>query len=396
MNRLWSLCHAVAVIAMLTVAAVPATSAEAADFSSSGPPRALKGVAGAYEWRFEAARGPSPFDRIALHRIATGPKPPERPAAVVLFLPGTNMNGEVAIDDPRYNFALYLASKGIDTWSMDYRTHFIPPQTPESDLAELKGWTNELFESDIDDAADFVMANTHRTKLFASGFSRGVEFAYLYAARHPDRVAGLVVLDGFVGDMPMMPGAPSGYADDLGGKHLTYDKRKTLMELVIQNPDGPAPIPKYKTARENLEHVVYDAAAFGGAGGLANPQGGFSDPIVLARVMLPYDRWWPSIQNHESSFTPDLKHALSESKIPVVAFSSTNIAARWPGMVRGSASSTGSSDVTFKQLDGWGHLDVLCGTKAESEVYAPVAAWITQRARWGKLLTAMNHWLRQT
>ena len=55
------------------------------------------------------------------------------------------------------------------------------------------------------------------------------------------------------------------YADDIGGEHLTYDKRHTLMQMVIDNPDQPAPIPKYKTARENLEHVVYARADFSAA-----------------------------------------------------------------------------------------------------------------------------------
>ena len=218
------------------------------------------------------------------------------------------MNGEIGIDDPRHNLMVYLATKGIDTWTLDYRTHFIPPATSDSDLSELKGWTNELFESDIDAASAFVSASTHRVKLFTGGFSRGVTFAYLYAARHPDRVAGLVMLDGSISDHPMMPGSPSGNADNVGGKHLTFDKRKLLMQMVIANPDGPAPIPKYKTTRENLEHVVYDAAKFGGSGGLANPIGGFSDAPTLARVLVEDDRWWPSVQDYE-----ELAHARAEA-----------------------------------------------------------------------------------
>ena len=256
------------------------------------------------------------------------------------------MNGEIGIDDPRHNLMVYLAAKGIDTWALDYRTHFIPPATSESDLSELKGWTNELFESDIDAASAFVSASTHRVKLFVGGFSRGVTFAYLYAARHPDRVAGLVMLDGSISDHPMMPGSPSGNADDVGGKHLTFDKRKLLMQMVIANPDGPAPIPKYKTTRENLEHVVYDAAKFGGSGGLANPLGGFSDAPTLARVLVEDDRWWPSVQDYESSLTPELKQSLAGSKIPVIAFASTNMGSRFTSAVRAAASSTGSSDVS--------------------------------------------------
>ncbi len=360
--------------------AFAAAASVRADFSPVAT-RELKGAPGIYEWRFQTPVGTSPFDQIALHRVAAGPKPPDHPAAVVLFLPGTNMNGEVGIDEPHHNLMVYLATKGIDTWALDYRTHFVPPETPESDLAELKGWTNALFESDIDVAVRFILNSTHASKLFVAGFSRGVTFAYLFAARNPQRVTGLIVLDGFISDQPMVSGGPSGYADDLGGKHLTYDKRKVLMQLVIANPDGPAPIPKYTTARENLEHVVFDAAAFGGSGGLGNPLGGFSDAPTLARVLLPEDRWWPSIQNYENPLTPELARALGSSKIPVIAFSSTNMAPEWPGRVRDATKLTGSPEVSFTELKDWGHLDVLCGTKAEAQVYAPIAAWITQRAK---------------
>ena len=265
----------------------------------------------------QATVGKSPFDKIALHRVAKGPNPTAHPEAVVLYLPGTNMNGEVALDDPRYSFQVYLAEQGVDVWSMDYRTHFIPPQTPQTDLSELAGWTNDLFESDIDAAAKFVSEKSGRSRIFVAGFSRGVEFAYLFAAKHyPERVAGIIALDGFIPTHPMSakPLEPGEYAEDIGGKHLTYDKRYTLMQMVIENPDQAAPIPKYKTARENLEHVMYDAAP--GNGAFANMQAGHSDAVVLAKLLIAYDRYWPSVQDGENPFTPELLASLKASKIP--------------------------------------------------------------------------------
>ncbi len=361
--------------------ALGAVSVSEAEFSAVGAARELKGAAGIYEWTFQATVGKSPFDKIALHRVAKGPNPPAHPQAVVLYLPGTNMNGEVALEDPRYSFQVYLAEHDIDVWSMDYRTHFIPPQTPESDLSELAGWTNDLFESDIDAAAKFVSEKTGRDRLLVAGFSRGVEFAYLYAARHPGRVAGIIALDGFIPRPPMRatPAQPGHYADDIGGEHLTYDKRHKLMQMVIDNPDKPAPIPKYKTARENLEHVMYDAAP--GNGAFANPQGGFSDAVVQARLLIGYDRYWPAVQDGENPFTPELLASLQASKIPVIAFASTNFGAQWPARVEESAKSTGAPDPSFTGLDNWGHLDVLVGTKSESKVFAPAAAWIKQHEK---------------
>ena len=364
--RLWML---------IAILGLPASARAADEFHATGAARELKGAPGIYEWTFAADVGKSPFDKIALHRVAKGANPPEHPGAVVLYLPGTNMNGEVALEDPKYSFQVYLAEHDVDVWAMDYRTHFIPPATAESDLAELAGWTNDLFESDIDAAAKFVSEKTGRDKLFVAGFSRGVEFTYLYAARHPERVAGIIALDGFIPNHPMRVVPAGDYADDVGGKHLTYDKRFKLMQMVIDNPDQPAPIPKYKTARENLEHVVYDART-GGNGGLGNPEGGFSDPVVLAKLMISYDRYWPAVQDGENPFTPAMLDSLHASKIPVIAFASTNFGASWPAMVEASARATGAPDPSFAKLDRWGHLDLLAGTKSESEVFAPTVAFI--------------------
>jgi len=365
-----------------------ATVASAADFQAVGAPRChtllTQGIftfPGICEWTFQATVGKSPFDKIALHRVGKGPNPPAHPEAVVLYLPGTNMNGEVWLDDPRYSFQVYLADQGVDVWSMDYRTHFIPPETPQNDLSELLGWTNDLFESDIDAAAKFVSEKSGGAGLFVAGFSRGVEFAYLYAAMHPERVAGIIALDGFIPSHPMRAGPlpPGYYAEDVGGKHLTYDKRRSLMQMVIDNPDQPAPIPKYKTARENLEHVMYDTA--GGNGAFANPQGGYSDAVVLAKLLIAFDRYWPAVQDGENPFTPDLLASLKQSKIPVIAFASTNFGASWPAQVEAASKSTGATDPSFTKFDNWGHLDLLVGTRSESEVFAPTAAWLKQHEK---------------
>ena len=366
-----------------SVDSADAAAAKHGDFAALGSARSFDTVPGVYEWTFRLRRGPSPFDRIGLHRVTRGPRPAANPAIVVLYLPGTNMNGEVAVADPRYSMPLYLAEHGVDFWALDYRTHFIPPATPETDLAELKGWTNELFESDIETAARFVMKATGRSRIFVAGFSRGVSFAYLFAARHPQAVEGLVIFDGWIAaDKPAATPAANRNADDIGGAHLTYDKRKALMEAVIANPDGPAPLPKYKTARENLEQVVYGAGGvFGGHGGLANPIGGYSEAVVLARLLAGYDRYWPAVQDDENSFTPADLVRLGASKIPLIAFSSTNIGAQWPRRVAQSASSTGSADATVKALSGWGHLDVICGTHAEAEVYAPTLEFLKRHRK---------------
>jgi len=273
-----------------------------------------------------------------------------------------------------------MASHGVDFWALDYRTHFVPASTSSSGLVELQTWTNEMFEADISAAARFVMATSGQPRIFLAGFSRGALFAYLYAAAHPQNLNGLVIFDGAIGHGRLGAPPPGVYADDVSGKHLTWDKRQALMQLVINNPGGPAPLPQFKTAADNLNHVVYDSAGFGGKGGLANPLAGLADPSVLARVLIRYDRYWPNVQDYEDSFTPLMATALRNSKIPVLAFSSTNIGPEWAQSVAKSAASTGSADFTVKTLHNWGHLDVICGTFAEHQVFAHALLWLKRHS----------------
>ncbi len=378
--------HFVRLAGLLTLAAVVVTplrarAAAGAGFAPAAAPRVLHTTPAVTESFFESVRGPSAFDRIGLHRLAASSK---STGPVLLFLPGTNMNGVLPMQDPRHWLPLYLAAHGVEVWTLDYRTHFIPPDTRQDQLSEMRGWTDEMFESDIDAAVDFIRTTTGQRRLFIAGFSRGAAFAYLYAAAHPRRVAGLIILDGFIltpsGYKAMAGKSPApGYATDIGGRSLTYEKRKALLELVIRDPGAPAPIAKFHSARENLEHVVYDSKAFGGRGGLANPIGGYSDAVTLAHVLLTYDRYWPAVQDSEDPLTAAMRQRLAASKIPVLAFSSTNIAPDWPAQVKKSAAATGANPSVIV-LGGWGHLDVLCGTDAEKQVYAPALAWLRQHA----------------
>src|SRR5216684_6684394 len=374
----------IAIVVLLFASGLPATSAaqnRQAAFSPAGPSHEFKGAPHVFEWVFQARRGSSPFDRIALHRVTLGPNPPVQPTLVMLYLPGTNMNGEIAIDNPRYSLPLYMASHGVDFWALDYRTHFVPPSTSSAGLTELQTWTNEMFEADISAAARFVMATSKRHQIFLAGFSRGVLFAYLYAGAHPENVNGLVIFDGAISH-GRSGSPPTGiYADDVSGKHLTWDKRQALMRLVIKHPGGPAALPRFKTAADNLNHVAYDSVGFGGKGGLANPYAGLADPSVLARVLIRYDRYWPNVQDYEDSFTPLMMKSLRNSKIPVIAFSSTNIAPDWAQGVAKSAASTGSRDITVRILRNWGHLDVICGILAEHQVFAPLLGWLTRHSQ---------------
>lgn len=352
-----------------------------ADFMPVAGMRSFKEAPGIHEWSFVARRGPSPFDRTGLERVARGKTPAASPVAVVLYLPGTFMNGAVAVDDPRYSMPLFMAGHGVDFWSFDYRTHFVPPAAAQSQLGVMAGWTDDVFLADIESAAQFVETATGHPRIYVAGFSRGAEFAYLLAARHPEEVAGVIILDGAMPSAALRGNPPPGrYADDVSGRRLTWPRREALMRTVIEHPDGPAPMPQFATARANFEHVVYTADGFfGGHGGLANPLGGFSDAVVLARTMAAYDRYWPAVQDYENPFDAETRSALMAARLPLIAFASANIGPRWSQNVAASARAAAGDGATVVTLNGWGHLDVICGTHAAADVFAPTLQWIRRR-----------------
>ena len=74
------------------------------------------------ETRWSLKRGEGAHDRIQLHRYRN--KGPAK--AVLLYLPGTNMNGTVAVADENHNLWLFLARRGVHVYALDYRTHFVP------------------------------------------------------------------------------------------------------------------------------------------------------------------------------------------------------------------------------------------------------------------------------
>ena len=102
---------------------------------------------------------------------------------------------------------------------------------------------------------------------------------------------------------------------------------------------------------------------------------------MLAKLLIALRSLLAVGAGRRESVHAALLASLKASKIPVIAFASTNFGADWPGQVEAASKSTGAPDPSFTKFDGWGHLDVLAGTKSESQVFAPTAAWIKQHEK---------------
>ena len=361
--------------------------------------RAVSGYAPLRETIWTVARPPyGQYDFIALHRITQSAEGNgAAPHSVILFLPGPHLHGEIVVPDERYDLRLYLASRGIDTWTLDYRTHFVPREQIY-DSGFMQSWTTEAFVEDVTAAANFVREISGTQRIFIGGFAHGATFAYLYAARHwREDLLGLVILDGYVLDPPdadplyrERSPTPNWFADDLEGRFMPYKRWMKILQDTIDDPAGPdfLPVPVFDNRAEALAHFLYVNTNFGAQGGLSNAKEGYADVSILARILQHQDRYWPRVQNHGGfelhrhlAAAPfDYDTALREMNVPILAFANGNIGPEWEERGEYSARATAAQDVQYKVLRQWGHLDVLLGNYAAPQVFQPVCDWLTRHS----------------
>jgi pimeloyl-ACP methyl ester carboxylesterase len=316
---------------------------------------------------FSCFRSPGQvYDRIGLRRIA----PCEDPIGpVVLYFPGVFMNGEVAGNDANYDLRLYLAQAGLRVWSLDYRTHAVPSTASPKDLEVFDDWKRDMFVDDAAWAAGFVRSADPPGPLYLAGFGFGGDMAYAVAARDDQPVGGLIILDG----VPDGPGlfrseGGRGPALDVAGTRLSFAEWQRLLRAVQRDPKGPSPVSGGK-AGSSLADLAYNAPSFGGVGGMSTARDGVTDPRVLADILLTFDRWWP----REAL---DGRTKPSKRTMPVLAFASGAQGSAWSDRVRKGAESFGGSRTTFDEVPLHGHLDLLAGKLAASEVYEPIRMWL--------------------
>lgn len=375
----------------LALALLAASSASAADapWTTAAAEAPVTGTADVRETRWETSRPPGgAYDHIRVHRYRTaGPA-----KAALLYLPGTNMNGQVALRDEDHNLWIFLARRGVEVYALDYRTAF-PLSSGVADLGFMAEWTVDAFTEDIRAAAALARKESGRAKLFVSGFSRGAFFAYAYAGVEPDGVAGLVILDGpfknhaaaaFDRGAEMAKVKASGWGSDVSGP-MGWENREKLLGAAADNPAGAALDPKFSTVGDQVSDLLYNAW---GPGGLTNTRKQTKVQNV-SRLLVGYDRWYPAIQTVEGraiasmADDPDTKVDDNFGKwtVPVLFFGSTGMGADF--LLNGiySAAKSGSKDVTLNVLEGYGHLDIVVGEKARADVFEPTLAWILERAR---------------
>jgi pimeloyl-ACP methyl ester carboxylesterase len=379
--------------AAITLSSFAAAAAAAeTGWERAGAEAAVAGAADVRETRWESARPPGgTYDRIRVHRYR-GEAPPR---AALLYLPGTNMNGHVAVSDEDHNLWIFLARRGVEVFALDYRTDFVP-NTGVADLGFMEAWGIDAFGEDIRAALALARRESGKAKVFVGGFSRGAFFTYGAAGLEPESVAGLVVLDGpFKVPTPRVPFDKAtelqklrdskAWGSDVSGA-LGWDNRYRLLSAAAATPGAPATDARFPNIGSQAEDLLQNAW---GPGGLTNLKGGLAKVDVVGRLLVGYDRYYPAIQNVEGRALgeqPDdpatrLDDKWGEWSVPILYFGSTGMGPEFVLDGVYSAARSGSKDVTLNILQGFGHLDVVVGEKAKAQVFEPTLAWILARAQ---------------
>jgi hypothetical protein len=345
-----------------------------------------------------------PFDFIGLHRLRSPQVTPNR--KVILFLPGATANGNLYTTDENHDFRIYLANRGYDVYSLDYRTHFIPllglgPDLQPLDLRSLNNWNSARFVDDVGLAVDQARAVSGVPKLYLAAFSSGNEFMYFYATKFGnDKLRGLIGMDGG----PWQAGSvqPPNTVNFSAGEHAlrrgdTPANRALLesynvspgagVQFAAGNllPDISTPLPS-KAINDPLTYFLQNVWGYGQ---LTNIENGYNSLEQLVPFMvLATDDFWPNIQALEDvtlsnwSGRPPGLHYLdrfSRVDLPMILFSAQMLNSfdytrlEWKFL---AATMTRTRDAETHPLNGFGHLDVLTGTYARAQVFVPIENWL--------------------
>ncbi|MEM2143791.1 MAG: alpha/beta fold hydrolase [Candidatus Jordarchaeaceae archaeon] len=353
------------------------------------------------------------FDKIALHRLV---KLGIETKGVVFILPGTWSNGEQLISNPpedrwtayeNYSLALYLANRGYDVYSIDYRTHFVPIYLNTSQLSFMADWGWDAWISDIKAAVELAKEVSGAERIYLAGESFGGTAAMNYASIYwAEDLKGIILLDGGTGGKNSslvtntfnLPQAINimiingTWATEVGSPGAIF-----LFKYADQYPDAPANIPGTDIPLEpqinpltgqpwaNItEYLAFSIHMSWGPGVVSNIYGGYGKASIMIHIEAGFDRYWPTRLTLESQaiinwdncpyVTNDFDDNYINIDVPLLAYTSGNFGLRYFGpFIHGIA----NPDFTGIYLMGYGHLDVYAGEYSERDVNIPTYQWLS-------------------
>lgn len=359
----------------------------------------------------------SKYHTVGVRRLAL--KDRETYEGVILHLPGSASNGHLYTTSESYDFRVYLANRGYDVYSVEYRTSFIPET--ETDYSCMTTYKTSVTLADIQKVIEFVKQNTGKQKIFLSGHSTGARYVYLYAcARGSEDLAGMIPMDGSPWEMNGSPSPEStmdinsGYAALAAGstevnrnlfKSWGIEPDTGYYNVIIINwapktgeamhfyfslpPYGPTygPFEGFPTVSDYIADQMYKVW---GDAQLTNIKEGYATVGAMMNMMREVGAPWPIVDYLEDAYLGNWKgnppaaelmftKNIGSVNVPILVFASEMFTTalgyqyRWK---REGYEMIKSADRQYILLNGFGHMDILAGEKAKDEVFIPLYNWL--------------------
>lgn len=364
---------------------------------------------------WEMTRAPyGPFDKIGVHRLV---KEGIEPQGVYFMLPGTWSSGEQMISNPptdthtkheNTSHALYLANRGWEVYSIDYRTHFVDQHLTPNDLSFMVDWGWNQWLGDLKEAVDLAKAVSGDKRIFLAGDSFGGGAMANYASVYwKEDLKGIIPRDG--GTVAKYPeGVDNEYDLPTEIARLTVGNWSRevgssgavfLYQYAVENPMAPAvfppwqpwyPWPSFYTgfplpdATPGL--TIFEWAAYGLLS-VSNWLNGFGDPAIMVFLMANFDRYWPTRLSLDSGAISDWDDCpyvstglvpydfddhYYEIDVPFLGFRADSYyTGEW-----NFRHQIANPDFTGIMLPGYRHLDVYAGEFSEEDVSQPTYEWL--------------------
>ena len=338
---------------------------------------------------------------------------------VLVHLPGSSSNGNFYTTSENYDFRIYLAKRGYDVYTVEYRTSFIPKT--ETDYSCMATYKTVVTLADLQKIIKFVKQKTGKPRIFLSGHSTGARYVYLYAcARGSEDLAGIVPMDGSPWEMNGRPSPEStmdirlGYAALASGD--TEMNRKLFKSWGVEPDSGyyNVLIINWKPEMGDAMRIYFSPLPYGpqygsfagfptvsdyiadqlqniwGDAQLTNIKNGYAKVEVMMNMMSKVGVPWPLVDYLEDAYLGNWKgnppaaqlkfvKNIGRVKTPILVFASemwttaVGYEYRWK---REGYEMIQSPDRQYILLKGFGHMDILAGEKAKDEVFVPLYKWL--------------------
>lgn len=337
------------------------------------------------------------YNKIAVHRVLRADG--EAGEGVVFILPGTWSSGEqlvhvrkdgiqYGIPHENHSITHYLANRGFDVYTLDYRTHFVPHTVTDHEFMLNWGW--DAWMGDMKAAVNLIKTVSGVSKIYIAGESFGGGAAMNYASVHwEEDLKGMILLDAYW----CKSAGKRGLETNSFNLTEAIENMTASGEYSLPSSGGPnnphwayaLANPEDTPLRDLLMDQLYENRA-------ANPYDyPWSQPEAMFAVLACFDPYWPLMITAETfayinwtdcPYVYDFDDHYIEIDVPVIAFLSERFGHYyWGEFVNGIA----NPDFTGILLEGYGHLDVYAGTYIREDVNEPTYQWLIAHALLGDL-----------